>query len=140
MRKVKSVKRRRDPYLALVQFWPLRPLRSEAELDNATKVVNMLLDQERLDEGEQDYLDVLADLIERYEQERHPIAPCSDGALLAYLLELRSTRQNELARATGIAASTISEVLADKRQLTRAQIEKVAAHFDVAPGVFLGGA
>ena len=134
----KSARRERDSYLALVQRWPLRPIRSDQELEQATAALNRLLDQERLDQGEQDYLDVLGDLIERYEQEQHPIAPCSDGAMLGYLLELRNARPKEIARATGISAATLADVLADKKQLTRGQIEKIAAHFEVDPAVFLG--
>ncbi len=45
--------------------------------------------------------------------------------------------QAELARATGIRESRISEVLSGKRKLTRTQISKLAAFFRVSPAVFL---
>ena len=38
-------------------------------------MVDALLDREELDQDEQDYLDVLSDLVERYEAEEYPIAP-----------------------------------------------------------------
>jgi HTH-type transcriptional regulator / antitoxin HigA len=56
----------RDRYLQLVCQFPLRPLRSEAELDKAIAMVDSLVDRPRLSRGEQDYLDVLADIVERY--------------------------------------------------------------------------
>lgn len=130
----------RDSYLALVQEFPLRPLRSERDLDRAVEMIDALLARRRLDAGERDYLDVLSDLVESYEEHHHPIEPASDAEMLAFLLDIKQLRQNDLASATGIASSTISEVLAGKRHLTRQHIEKLAAHFRVDPGVFLGGA
>jgi HTH-type transcriptional regulator/antitoxin HigA len=140
MPKIKSKpgRGRHDSYFALIQRFPLRPIRTEAELDQATDMIHALLDRGRLDAGEQDYLDVLSDLVESFEEEHHPIPAPSDAAMLAYLLELKNVRQSELGTKTGIAHSTISEVLAGKRQLTRGHIEKLAAFFDIEPGVFLG--
>ena len=51
-----------DRYFELVKRFPLRPLRSEAELDAAIVVIDRLTDCDRLEPGEQDYLDVLGDL------------------------------------------------------------------------------
>ena len=47
-----------------------------------------LIDRD-LDQAERDYLDVLSDLVEKYEQENHPIVPASDAAMIRYLLDLR---------------------------------------------------
>ena len=41
-----------------------------------------LLDRDDLDDPEQDYLDVLSDLIEAYEAEAVPIRPVGDADLL----------------------------------------------------------
>jgi HTH-type transcriptional regulator/antitoxin HigA len=130
--------RRRDSYLLLIKRFPLRPLRNERDLDQAIAIVNQLLDQERLDAGARDYLDVLGDLVENYEEEHHPIPQPTDADMLAYLLDLKDLRQAQLAAKTGIATSTISEVLSGKRLLTRGQIEKLSAFFGVEPAVFLG--
>jgi len=45
-------------YMELVAGFPLRPIRSEAQLDRAIKVVNSLLDQAKRTKDEEDYLDV----------------------------------------------------------------------------------
>ena len=36
-------------YLALIRRFPLRPITSESELDQATALINELLDRDRLD-------------------------------------------------------------------------------------------
>ncbi len=126
-----------DGYLELVQRFPLRPIRSERELDRATVVINSLLDRDRLSTAERDYLDVLSDLVERYEDKHHPIDDVSDAGILEHLIEAKGVTQAAVARATGIAESRLSEVLRGKRQLTRAQITKLAAYFHVGAAVFL---
>jgi HTH-type transcriptional regulator / antitoxin HigA len=124
-------------YLALIERFPLRPITSDAELVQATQVINSLLDRDHLDAAEEDYLDVLSDLAERYEDRHHPIPDVSEAAMLRFLLDQRQLAQGEAARGAGIAESTISEVLSGKRQLTRTQIEKLARYFHVSPALFL---
>jgi HTH-type transcriptional regulator/antitoxin HigA len=125
-----------DSYLALIRRFPLRPIRSDAELDRAIAVVDSLVDRDRLDRGESDYLDVLSDLVERYEEEHHPIAPASDAAMLEHLMDSRDVTQLAVAEATGIVNSTLSAVLSGKRRLTRDHIARLAAYFQVGPTVF----
>lgn len=125
-----------DRYLELVGLFPLRPIRSEEELDEATKVIHMLIDQDSLSPPEDDYLDVLSDLVEAYETVHYPDEDVSDADMLRYFMELRELTQATLAKQVGIAESTISEVLAGKRKLTRKQIGKLAKFFHVEPGVF----
>jgi len=131
--------KQRDRYLELVCLFPLRPLRSDADLDAAIRVIDMLVDQERRSKAEDDYLDVLADLVEAYEDVHYPIGPVSDADMLQSFLDSHRVSQVEVAKATGIAESTISEVLSGKRKLTQGQISKLARYFHVEPGVFAFG-
>lgn len=131
--------RRGDRYLELVCRFPLRPLRTDADLDAAIAVVDGLLDQDELSDAEQDYLDVLSDQIEAYEAEAVPIRPVEDAEMLRFLIESRGETQAAVAASAGIAESTISEVLAGKRTLNRSQIGKLARYFHVEPGVFAFG-
>ncbi len=126
----------RGPYLELVQRFPLRPIRSDGELDAAIRVIDSLIIRGDLDPGEQDYLDVLTDLVEKYEAAEHPMPPVSDAAMLRHLMEARGVNQSKLADDVGIAVSTICEVLAGKRQLIRRHISVLAKYFNVNPGVF----
>jgi len=66
----------------------------------------------------------------------HPIAPVSDGEMLRHLIEAKGVSQTEVSRATGIANSSISEILKGKRSLNRSHIGKLARYFNVSPEVF----
>jgi HTH-type transcriptional regulator/antitoxin HigA len=128
-----------DCYLDLVRRFPLRPLRSAADLDAAVEMIDSLLDRPRLAPAEQDYLDVLSDLVGAYENEHVPIRPVGDVDLLRFLIEQKNATQAAVATGSGIVESTISEVLAGKRALNRTQIVKLARYFHVEPGAFLAG-
>jgi len=58
--------------------------------------------------------------------------------MLAHLLEARGISQATLAAETGLAESTVSELLKRKRGLTRKHIEVLARYFRVEPAAFLG--
>jgi HTH-type transcriptional regulator/antitoxin HigA len=118
-------------YLELVQSFPLRPIRSEVELDRAIAMIDSLLARDELDPGKADYLDVLSDLVHKYEAEHDP-----DAEMVRFLLESNEVAQTELAKQTGIAESTISEILAAKRQLSRRHIAALSKYFHVSPAVF----
>jgi len=126
-----------DRYLDLVRRFPLRPLRTDADLDVAVAIIDGLLDRPKLTAPERDYLDVLSDLVEAYETETIPTRQVSDAELLRFLIGQKGVTQNRVAGGAGIAESTISEVLAGKRKLNRAQIAKLARYFHVEPGTFL---
>jgi len=125
-----------DRYLELVRQFPLRPLRTDADLDAAVAVVDSLINEEELAPPEQDYLDVLSDLVAAYEAIAVPIKPVGDADLLAFLIEQKGVTQAETAKQASIAESTISEVLAGKRKLNRGQIGKLARFFHVSPEAF----
>ena len=125
-----------DRYFQLVLRYPLRPIRSDQELNDAVQMVDSLLDRRDLAPEEEDYLEVLGDLIDRYESEAHPMAPVSDAELLRHLIEAKGVSQTAVSKATGITDSTISEALSGKRTLNRSHIGKLARYFGVSPDVF----
>ncbi len=128
--------RGQDRYLELIRLFPLRPIRNEDEQDAAIKVIDSLIDAPTLTPPEQDYLEVIADLVEAYETVHEPEPETTDAEMLAYLMEIQGRTQTDVARGAKIAASTVSEVLSGKRTLNRAQIGKLAKYFHVGPGVF----
>lgn len=123
-------------YLKLIKKLPLRPIRSERELDRAIAMIDSLLGQRPLSQDEQDYFDVLSDLVEQYEDEHHPMPALSDAAMLRQLIEAKGVKQIEVARASRIANSTISSVLNGSRTLNRRHIRALADYFSVDPSVF----
>jgi HTH-type transcriptional regulator / antitoxin HigA len=126
----------RRRYFELVQRFPLRPLRSDKELAAAIKVIDSLIVRGDLDAGERDYLDILTDVVEKYEAEEEPMPAVSDAVMLRHLLEARGITQAQLAVDVGILMSTISHVLNNKRRLTRNQVGILSKYFGVPPAVF----
>ena len=123
--------KQRDSYLELVQVFPLTSIRSDEHLGAAQEVVDELLAKGNLDDGEQLYLDGLSDLVADYEDEHHAIEPASDADMLRHLMEARGITQAQLHRETGVAKSTISEMLAGRKTFTRHIIRKLAEYFQL---------
>lgn len=126
----------KDIYLELINRFPLRRLRTEKELDEAIAVIDSLLDKDTLNRAEEDYLDALSDFVHKYETEEQQIPTTSDAEVLRHLLESQEVTQADVAKATRIAESTISEVLSGKRTLNRNHIAKLSRYFHVEPSVF----
>lgn len=135
--KVKTKKKpAKDRYLELVQYVPLRPIRTEAELDEAANMLNYLMDRPQMTVDEKDYFDVLGGLVEEYESKHIHFDQPPASEMLAFLLEAKGVTQAQAAKECRIAASTISELLAGTRKMNRNHIAKFAAYFHVGPGVF----
>ncbi len=131
-----SGKKMPDTYFELVQEFPLTHIRTEPQLDAAQARIDRLL-QEDLDEGGQEYLDALTDLVETFEAEHFPIPDASEADVLRELMRQHSLTQAGLTKEVGIAQSTLSAVLNGTRKLTRNQVTALAGFFRVSPAVFL---
>jgi HTH-type transcriptional regulator/antitoxin HigA len=124
-------------YLKLIRRCPLRPIRSDEDLDRAIAMVDTLGARiKELTPDERDYLDVLADLVEKYETARYPEPEVDPLAMIRELIAARCITQADVARETGIAESMLSEILKGKRPMGRKTIETLSRFFHVDPGVF----
>lgn len=129
-----------DHYMALVRRFPLRPIRTEAEYDAAILVVNALAvrGEGGLRPGEADYLDVLSDLVSKYEDTHYRLP-----ARAATSLE----RLRQVVAQAGLSASDLGRLLgnrglgatllAGRRALSKTHIRVLAAHFRLEAGYFL---
>ena len=91
-------------------------------------------------QGETDYLDVLTDMIEKYEDIHHPVQNVSGVELLRFLLGEQGKPQAVVARELGMSPSTISEIKSGKRDFGRKYIEAFSRYFCVSPATFLSKA
>ena len=82
-------------------------------------------------------MDVLPDLVEKYENTHHPILDASPVGMLKFFIEDRNTNQRAVALGSGIAVSTMSEILAGRRRLNLEHMQKIAAFFKVDITLFL---
>ncbi|HZI50225.1 MAG TPA: helix-turn-helix domain-containing protein [Terriglobia bacterium] len=128
-----------EKYLALIKSFPLRRIKSEAELDKAASVMRALTrnGSDRLSAPEADYLEILGNLIEEYEAKHHPIENLPPHEMLAAAMEARSVNQTEVSKATGIPVSTISELLSQKRDFNVSHVEKLCVYFGLGPSAFI---
>ena len=125
-----------DTYFELVKQFPLTHLRDDEQLQEAQEMLDRLL-QEELDEGSQEYLDALTDLVETYEEKNHPIPDASEADVLRELMRSNGFSQTKLAKTAGISQSTLSAVLNGGRSLTKNQVVALARVFGVSPSAFL---
>ena len=126
-------------YLRLVGRFLLRPIDNDQELAEATALAEELCDRTDLLPEEEQYLDVLGDLIEAYEDKICPIRDVSAAEMLRFLIDQRGVTQQTVSKETGIANSTITALLKGGREMTRKHIVTFARYFGVEPGVFLPG-
>ncbi len=124
-------------YQRLIGRFRLRPIENEEELAQATAVADELFDRAELLPEEQQYLDVLCDLMEAYENEHHAIPDVSAAEMLRFLIDQRGVTQLAVSRQAGVANSTITALLKEDRRMTRHHIETFANYFGVEAAVFL---
>jgi HTH-type transcriptional regulator/antitoxin HigA len=127
-----------DTYFQLVKQFPLTHIRDRAHLNLAQELIERLL-KNNLDEGAQEYLDALTDLVEIYENEHEPIPDASEADVLRELIRSSGLSQMKLAKKVGMSQSTISAVLNGTRCLTKEQVILLASFFRVSPAAFLPG-
>lgn len=123
-------------YQALVRRIPLVPIRDEDHYEAALETVLHLMKRGTArSSDETGYMEVLAMLIERYEEEHHPMNELRGVALLKHLLEANGLPQRAIATELG-GASVVSAVLAGERSLNAGQIARLAERFGVSPALF----
>lgn len=118
-------------YLQLVRAFPLVSIKSKAHFAQAQRMLDEVLARGDLRAGEELYIDALSDLVATYEDAHHGIEPASDADMLRHLMELRGVSQAQVSRDTGLAKSTVSEVLSGKKPFSRQMIRKLAPYFRV---------
>jgi len=129
-----------DDYLQLVKRFPLVPIRGAGHLRDAFRVLDELsnIDENRLTQGQADYLSVLTDLVEKYEDQHDPVRGVfEDGiAALEYLLDQHGMTASDLGRLLG-NRQLGSAILRRQRQLSKEHVLKLADHFKVSADLFL---
>jgi HTH-type transcriptional regulator/antitoxin HigA len=120
----------------------LRQAQPEIIHDNKTHqraltIVESLMNKTRLTEAEGKLLDLLAKLVNDYEETIYPTPNVSPLRMLQHLMEARGATQADIVRETGIPRSTISEVLKGKRNISVENVRRLAKYFHVEASLFL---
>lgn len=115
----------------------LRPIHNEIEYNHMVALMNSLLDAAGDDEDHTlaGLLDLVGDLVWKYEQENHAIEPAEPKEVLRFLMDTRSLKQEDLSAV--IPQSNLSAILAGKRKISATLAGKLAKFFGVSPAVFV---
>ena len=118
----------------LVSFSP-PPIKSEEDLEKVQNIVDKLLDKEKRTEEEEDYLYLLAMLIEEYEEKQDLVPDIYGVELIKALMVELDLKQKDLIPIFK-TESIVSDVLNGKRKMTAEHIQKSAEMFHLSPAVF----
>ena len=102
----------------------IRPIRCEADYERALASVESLMDGKR-DCASDDALEVLATLIETYEEKHHPVSSPDPSEAIRERMEALALSRKDLEPIFG-GRGRVSEILSRKRGLSLAMIR--AAH------------
>ena len=118
------------------RHWP-RPIHDEMDYDNTAEMVDRLAVMEKRTRDQDEYLETLTILIEKYDQEY--FARSSGGTparRLKHLLELHEMSASDLGRLLG-NRSLGSAILRGERKISKANAAKLASHFKLSTGAFV---
>lgn len=115
----------------------LRPIHSKADFERMVAMMNSLLDDVGDDEDHplSSLLDLVSDLVSRYEQEHHAIEPAAPNDTLRFLLAARGLKQEDLSAI--VAQGNLSAILAGKRKISATLAGKLGKFFGISPAVFV---
>jgi HTH-type transcriptional regulator/antitoxin HigA len=119
----------------MIRLGAPRVIHSDAELAAYTDALFRLTAKTETTPDENEAIELLALLIERYESERFPIPDASPVEVLLYLMERHGLSQKDLIPEFGVE-STVSLVLSGKRKMNRDHIARLSQRFHVPHSVF----
>ena len=124
-------------YTGLVSLLVPRPIHDSASYDNAVEIVHALAGY-KLNRDQEDYLELMAKLVEDYERETVPEpTPVNGIAALKFLLSDNDLSADDLGHIIGVNRSIAYRILKGTRNLTADHIKKLSVRFAVSADLFL---
>ena len=132
-----------ESYGALLTKYLPMPITSEDDNERALEVVqNLMAIKNRSPEEEDSLLEMLVQLIERFEDEHYAFDTASHGdlatprSILLHLMEEHDLKQADFVGIIG-SRGVVSEVVNGKRDISKAQASALALLFHVDIGLFI---
>lgn len=113
----------------------IKPIRTEADYEAALEEIERLWDAE-YGSPEGDKLDVLATLVEAYEEEHYPILPPDPIEAILYQMESQGLSRKDLEAFIGSRAH-VSEILNRKRPLSLTMIRNLQNGLGISADVLV---
>ena len=113
----------------------IKPIRNEADYQKALERLEIIFDAKRgTDEG--DELEILAIVIDNYENETFPIGMPDPISAINFRMEQMGLKQKDLVDMIGFK-SRVSEIMNKKRKLTLEMIRKLNAKLNIPTDVLI---
>jgi HTH-type transcriptional regulator / antitoxin HigA len=125
-----------ETYEELVRLYPPRPIHDQIELENATEAADWIALRAK-NKDQLDYLDMLGDVLDKYENAGKPDKTSSPLEVLNYLVEENDISTRELGKILGIDHSVAARILKGGRAITVEHAKSLGARFKMAPEAFL---
>jgi HTH-type transcriptional regulator/antitoxin HigA len=124
-------------YNSLVSLLVPRPIHDRTSYENAVEVVHALAGF-KLNRDQDDYLELMAKIVEDYERETvaEP-APVRGIESLRFLLKENDLTADDLGSIIGVDRSIAYRILKGARNLTAEHIKKLSSRFAVSADLFL---
>ena len=113
----------------------IKPIRNEADYQKALERLEIIFDTKRgTDEG--DELEILAIVIDNYENENFPIGMPDPISAINFRMEQMGLKQKDLVDMIGFK-SRVSEIMNKKRKLTLEMIRKLNTKLNIPTEVLI---
>ncbi|WP_297486628.1 hypothetical protein [Ferrovum sp.] len=115
----------------------LRPIHDEASYAQMVALMGSLLDVVGDDEDHalSGLLELVGDVVSKYEHEHYVIEPAAPKDSLQFLMEVRGLNQGDLS--TIVPQGNLSAILAGKRKISATLAGKLGKFFGVSPALFV---
>jgi len=113
----------------------IKPIRNEIDYQNALARLELIFDAKR-DTVEGDELEILAMVIDNYENEKFPIEMPDPIAAIKFRMEQMGIKQKDLVEMVGFK-SRVSEIMNKKRKLTLEMIRKLNTNLHIPTEILI---
>jgi HTH-type transcriptional regulator/antitoxin HigA len=122
-------------YLDLLRETMPRVIHSKEENEKYIALLEVMYQNVELSPEEMELADLLTLLIEDFEEKHYELTRATPVQVLSELMEANDLKQKDLVDVFG-SPSIVSEVLSEKRQLSKEHIRNLSKRFNVSPELF----
>jgi HTH-type transcriptional regulator/antitoxin HigA len=113
-----------------------RVIHNDTELAAYTDALFQLTALENPSRDQEEAIELLTLLVERYEQQHYPVPAADPVSVVRFLIERQNLTQRDLVPQFG-SESAVSMFLSGQRNLTVEQVRKLSARFKLPADVFI---
>jgi HTH-type transcriptional regulator / antitoxin HigA len=125
-------------YETLLQEFVPRPISSQRAYQRTLRQIDGLIRKAKRSRAEDELLELLATLVEQYEiRQGYTVPRLAPRDRLAQLIDARQLTQTQLSRASQVPRTTINEILAGRRGISKLNALRLANYFGLPADEFI---